>query len=65
MLLLMRRPDEKIIIDTAAGERIVIMVTKIAGNQVTLGFDAPPDINIAREEIMERDGLTDYKALEE
>jgi carbon storage regulator len=47
VLILSRKPGEKIII----GENIQITVVAIRGNQVRLGFTAPGDVPIYREEI--------------
>ena len=54
MLILTRRPGETIIIETPAGERITVVVLGVKGNQVRIGTDAPDDINIVREELLER-----------
>lgn len=47
MLILSRRPGEIIRI----GDLIKIQITEIQGNQVKMGFDAPLDLKIYREEI--------------
>jgi len=52
MLTLTRRPDQSIIIETTDGP-IVITITGIKGNQVRIGFEAPDNVDIWREEIME------------
>ena len=54
MLILTRRVGESIIIETPAGERITVVVLGVKGNQVRIGTDAPDDINIVREELLER-----------
>ena len=48
MLVLTRKPEEKIII----GDNIVVTVVKVTGDRVRLGFEAPPDINIVRSELV-------------
>lgn len=48
MLILTRRPGEKIII----GENIEVTVIAVTGNQVKLGIDAPEDVVIVREELL-------------
>jgi len=53
MLILTRRPGETLIIETPAGERIQVTVLGIKGNQVRIGTDAPDDIAIVREELLE------------
>lgn len=47
MLILSRRLFERIIIDN----RIVLTVTKIDGDRVSIGIDAPRDVPVDREEI--------------
>jgi carbon storage regulator CsrA len=47
MLVLSRKVDEQIII----GDDIRITVVSIRGNQVRLGFEAPPSVSIFREEL--------------
>jgi carbon storage regulator len=47
MLVLSRKVDEQIII----GEHIRVTVVSIRGNQVRLGFEAPHDVPIFREEL--------------
>ena len=54
MLILTRRPGETLIIETPGGERITVTVLSIKGNQVRIGTDAPDDIAIVREELLER-----------
>ena len=50
MLVLSRRIGEVIVID---GD-IKVKVLGVQGNQVSLGFDAPDDVSINREEIEKR-----------
>lgn len=47
MLVLSRKVGEKLQI----GEGITVIVTKIAGNRVTLGVTAPKDVHIVRSEL--------------
>lgn len=47
MLVLSRKVGEKLII----GDNITVTVTRMAGNRVTLGIDAPPAVRIVRGEI--------------
>lgn len=50
MLILTRRPNERIIING----NIIIELLGIKGNQARLGIDAPRDIVVHREEIHKR-----------
>ena len=50
MLVLTRKSNESIMI----GDNILITVLSVKGNQVKIGFDAPKDVRIYREEIFER-----------
>ncbi len=47
MLVLSRKVGEKIQI----GDGITVVVTRIAGNRVTLGVSAPRDLRIVRSEL--------------
>ncbi|MGH9856767.1 MAG: carbon storage regulator CsrA [Acidobacteriota bacterium] len=49
MLVLSRKKDEKIII----GDTITVMVIEIRGDKVRLGFDAPKEITVHRQEVYE------------
>ena len=49
MLIITRRPGEKIIL----GEDISIQVMEIVGNQVRIGIQAPKSVPVYREEIWE------------
>ena len=53
MLILTRRPSETLIIELPTGERIEVTVLGIKGNQVRIGTDAPDEISIVREELLE------------
>jgi carbon storage regulator len=50
MLILTRRVDEVVKI----GDEITVTIIKVVGNQVSIGFDAPKEVRIHREEIYER-----------
>jgi carbon storage regulator len=54
MLILTRRPGETLIIETPAGKQIKVTVLEVKGNQVRIGTDAPDDIAIVREELLEK-----------
>jgi carbon storage regulator len=49
MLVLSRKPGEKILI----GGDITITIVRIGPNTVRIGIEAPHDMNIAREELLE------------
>ena len=53
MLILTRRPGESLIIELPTGEQIKVAVLGVKGNQVRIGTDAPGDIAIMREELLE------------
>ena len=49
MLILTRRQGEALRI----GDNITVTVAGIKGEQVKLGIDAPPEVNVARSELRE------------
>jgi len=51
MLVLGRKKDEKIIITTAGGERIEVVILKNKGSKVSVGIKAPLSVTIQREEL--------------
>jgi carbon storage regulator len=55
ILILTRRPGETIIIELPTGEQIQVAVLGVKGNQVRIGTQAPDDIQIMREELLEAD----------
>lgn len=52
MLVLSRKPGERIFIGDGA-DAVIITVVKIGPNQVRLGIEAPQDKAILREEVMQ------------
>lgn len=52
MLVITRKPGQKIIID----DKITITLTRIKGKEVRIAIDAPPDVRIEREERVENRG---------
>ena len=57
MLILARRVGERIKI----GENVFITLTDIEGKQAKLGIEAPQEINIVREELLERKKINKSK----
>lgn len=55
MLLLARKVNERIRI----GENVRVMVTQIAGDKVRLGIEAPADVLVLREELLDPEELRD------
>lgn len=47
MLVLSRKIGEKLVI----GDNITVVVSRLAGNRVTLGIEAPSDVRIVRGEL--------------
>ncbi len=55
MLTISRRPQESVVmgeVDAVDDDLIEVVVIKIEGNKVTLGFDAPDKIKIVRRELL-------------
>ena len=50
MLVLTRKAGEKLMI----GDDVVITILNVNGGQVSIGIDAPREINIVRSELLER-----------
>ena len=53
MHVLTRHPGESIIIELPTGERITVTVLSNTSNQVRIGTEAPDDIAIVREELLD------------
>lgn len=53
MLILTRRPSERLIIDLET-KKVEVIVLGVRGNQVRLGIIAPRDIPVHREEVQQR-----------
>jgi carbon storage regulator len=51
MLVLSRKRDERVLI----GDNIVVTVVEVMGDKVRLGFEAPSDVPIKRQEIADRE----------
>jgi carbon storage regulator len=54
MLAIPRRPGETIVIELPTGERVSVAVVRIRGNQVRLSVEAPRELPVVREELLER-----------
>ena len=50
MLVLSRKANQRIVI----GENIELVVIAVTGNRIKLGFNAPSDVSIHREEVHRR-----------
>ena len=50
MLVLSRKVGEKLII----GDNITVVVSRVSGNRVTIGIEAPPEVRIVRGELAEQ-----------
>ncbi len=50
MLVLKRKEGQSIII----GQKIVVKVVEIEGRSVKIGIEAPKDVNIVREELLQK-----------
>jgi carbon storage regulator len=51
MLVLTRRVGERVTI----GPDVTVTILSVRGNQAKIGIDAPRDVGVHREEILERD----------
>lgn len=54
MLILTRRVNEKIVIETKSGENIGVFPLAVNGSQIKIGVNASRDTAIDREEIAQR-----------
>ena len=51
MLVLTRKDSEKVVVGEPGSFQLTVTVIEIQGNKVRLGFEAPPDVPIHREEV--------------
>lgn len=54
MLVLTRKSEEKIIIDDGCGNIVEVTVLKIQGDKVSIGIVAPPETQIWRKELLDK-----------
>ncbi|MFM8578464.1 MAG: carbon storage regulator [Planctomycetaceae bacterium] len=50
MLVLSRKQNERIVI----GESVVVTVVRISGDKVRVGIEAPAEMRVVRDEIVDR-----------
>lgn len=55
MLILTRRTGEALMI----GDDVTVKVLGVKGNQVRIGIDAPDDVVVVREELLDQDKKPD------
>jgi carbon storage regulator len=53
MLVLSRKLNEKLIIVLPDGTRIALQVVRATAGKARIGIDAPPDVKVFREELLE------------
>lgn len=53
MLMLTRKENQSIFLFLPNGESIEVKIAKCEGNQVRVGIEAPQDIEILREELVD------------
>jgi carbon storage regulator len=59
MLVLSRKENERLVIDG----NIIVTVVRVAGGKVRLGIEAPPEIQVRREELLSRTSDADNEHL--
>ena len=59
MLVLSRKTNERIMIDG----RITIVVVEIRGGKVRLGIEAPPEVKVHRQEVLDREAGSDNQSI--
>lgn len=53
MLVLARKIGQKLILDTKEGVRIEITLVSLAYDKARIGIEAPRDVRVMREELLE------------
>lgn len=54
MLVITRKEDEAIVLYLPDGEKVVIKIIRLKGNQSSIGISAPKVVNILRGEIVKK-----------
>jgi len=62
MLILSRKVDERVIITTPDGKEISVMLVRQGTDRARLGFEAPANYRIRREELRSVAGSTEGDA---
>jgi carbon storage regulator len=55
MLILSRRIGETFILELPTGEQIDVVLLEVKGSRGRLGIDAPPEVQIVREELLDEE----------
>lgn len=54
MLILTRRVNESVVITHPDGTEVTVTVLGMVGNQIRLGFEAPKEVKILRDNAVDR-----------
>ena len=54
MLVLSRKEGERIVI----GDNITLVISRVSGNRVTVGIEAPRDVKVVRGELKDEEEIT-------
>lgn len=54
MLILSRHRDESVVITGPDGSRTIVTIVDVRGDKVRLGFAAPPEVTVHRDEVQHR-----------
>jgi len=61
MLVLTRKKGQRTMIDLPGGGTITVTLIRLEGSEARLGFDAPMECLIRREELLDRDWREDRR----
>jgi carbon storage regulator len=53
MLVVSRKINERVFVEMPDGRLIVVTISAVRGDKVRVGFDAPQDVKILREELFQ------------